>query len=494
MPPRRRFPAPGMVWWLLVSSLPGAASAAPQEMARFGTTVVIPSGLKGQVYFLREGESWLPDFSRLKPVGTLYTTTLGVEPQSWSLGFPGITNRYEWFAIDYRGRFWIEKPGRYEFSLTSDDGAKLYIDDRTIINLDGTHPPETAFGHASLECGIHWIRVSYFQGPRDYLALYLTVSGGATKKWRLFSTEEFKPPPNPENWRCGPDGTPVPFDPGGVGVAAVAAPPFEKELMAALEFRPAPKAFPVRSALYRFRQTVSGTQTAMAFAVAGSDLKAAEMKERAGFRRVHVAMLTLTKLGGGPVFDQHIRDAPFEVPESKLAAVQSKDVVFTRTLTLPAGHSSVEAAVLDRESGRMSVTTMPIDAAAPQSGLGLSTIVAAESVEAAGEDPEDPFVFAGKRVVPSLASAFNSGQSAFAYFVVYPNASNGSKPALRAQFLVDGKVVADHTAELPVPDATGAIPMVVGLAMMPGSCELRVTVTQGAESRAESVRYQVAGP
>lgn len=49
----------------------------------------------------------------------------------------------EWFAIDYEGRFWSEKPGVYQFALTSDDGAKLYIDDELTLNNDGIHPSET---------------------------------------------------------------------------------------------------------------------------------------------------------------------------------------------------------------------------------------------------------------------------------------------------------------------------------------------------------------
>jgi hypothetical protein len=35
-------------------------------------------------------------------------------------------NRLEWFAIDYRCRFWTEKPGKHQFALVSGDGSKLY--------------------------------------------------------------------------------------------------------------------------------------------------------------------------------------------------------------------------------------------------------------------------------------------------------------------------------------------------------------------------------
>ena len=110
-----------------------------------------------------------------------------------------MTKRFEWFAIDYNGRFWIEKPGEYEFSLLSDDGSKLYIDGKEVINNDGQHPPAEETGSVDLDRGIHRIRVSYFQGPRFHVALVLKVAGPG-EELRVFSTDEFKPPPNPEVW------------------------------------------------------------------------------------------------------------------------------------------------------------------------------------------------------------------------------------------------------------------------------------------------------
>ena len=168
--------------------------------ATFGTTVVIPSGLQGLVYHLRENTKRLPEFQKLRPAGTIYTASLDIGPRDIREGFPGVTDRLEWFAIDYTGRFWIEKPGDYLFVLTSDDGSRLFIDDWVVADNDGIHPPRIAFGRVALAGGIHRMRVSYFQGPRNHVALRLQVAA-ADEPLRVFSTEEFKPPPNPESWR-----------------------------------------------------------------------------------------------------------------------------------------------------------------------------------------------------------------------------------------------------------------------------------------------------
>jgi hypothetical protein len=174
----------------------------------FGTTTVIPAGLRGVVYHIRHNTKRLPDFSRLKPAGSIYTSSLNIPPQDFKQGFPGVTKRKEWFAIDYNGRFWIDKPGVYTFVLTSDDGARLDIDDRMVADNDGMHPPMDASGSVDLSAGIHGIRVSYFQGPRWQVALVLKVAPPG-EELRVFSTDEFKPPLHPETWPADPPSKPM---------------------------------------------------------------------------------------------------------------------------------------------------------------------------------------------------------------------------------------------------------------------------------------------
>jgi len=189
----------GTIARLLLSMLAVAAAAQQAPVATFGTTVYSSAGLVGRIYFLPDGAPELPRFGDLQPVGVIYTPVLNVPPQHWLAGFPGVTDRFEWFAIDYRGNFWIEKPGLYRFSLTSDDGSGLFIDDQQIIDNDGQHPPETRFATFELNRGFHRLHVPYFQGPRDTVALVLEIAGPG-QELRIFSTDEFKPPANPDDW------------------------------------------------------------------------------------------------------------------------------------------------------------------------------------------------------------------------------------------------------------------------------------------------------
>jgi len=64
-------------------------AAEDPPAARFGATVVLPSGLRGVVYHIKHNTTRLPDLSQLKPKGTIYTPFLYVLPQDFQAGFPG---------------------------------------------------------------------------------------------------------------------------------------------------------------------------------------------------------------------------------------------------------------------------------------------------------------------------------------------------------------------------------------------------------------------
>jgi hypothetical protein len=169
----------------------------------FGTTTVSSSGLQGKLYLLDSRSEELPKFNKLRPVGTVYTTSLQITPRPFQQGFPGITDRFEWFAIDYTGRFFVDQPGIYKFRLLSDDGSKLYINDKVLIDNDGMHMPEAIDGSAEFSRGVYSIRVSYFQGPRNHVALVLSVARPGDDAWKIFDTNDFPPPVDENQWLNG---------------------------------------------------------------------------------------------------------------------------------------------------------------------------------------------------------------------------------------------------------------------------------------------------
>ena len=96
--------------------------------------------------------------------------------------------------MNYWGVFGLDRPGKYQFDLLSDDGAKVYIDSKLIVSDDSLHSPQGSRGKVQLAAGAHDIRISYFQGPRTEVALVLLVKPPG-RSWRLFDTRDFPADP-----------------------------------------------------------------------------------------------------------------------------------------------------------------------------------------------------------------------------------------------------------------------------------------------------------
>lgn len=141
--------------------------------------------LKGKLCFVDPGTQRLKSVNRCRAVGLLYASVLDVSPRQFTHGFPGVSDRFEWFALDFAGKFHVAQAGRYQFRLLSDDGSILWIDGVVLIDNDGQHPPTSKLNSIDLDAGPHRLRVFYYQGPRTQVALQLFVTppGGVERLW-----------------------------------------------------------------------------------------------------------------------------------------------------------------------------------------------------------------------------------------------------------------------------------------------------------------------
>ncbi len=188
-----RSPRHALLLLVLALAAVGGTAPASGDEGSFGTGRPTAFALRGTIYALAEGTDRLPDFPGLEPIGTVWTTTLNVPPRYFSQGFPGVTDRFEWFAIDYRGAFHFPADREVTFWLLSDDGSRLYVDGKLVVDNDGVHPPRERSGKVHLSPGIHAIEVQYFQGPRYQVALVLSWDGPEPGKKVPFDSRAFSP-------------------------------------------------------------------------------------------------------------------------------------------------------------------------------------------------------------------------------------------------------------------------------------------------------------
>ncbi len=80
--------------------------------------------------------------------------------------WPG-TNLKEHYFIRWTGVIRIAKDAQYKFFLASDDGSRLFIDGKQVVDNGGLHATEEKDGQVDLKAGDHEIKVEFFQNEGE---------------------------------------------------------------------------------------------------------------------------------------------------------------------------------------------------------------------------------------------------------------------------------------------------------------------------------------
>jgi VWFA-related protein len=269
--------------------------------------------------------------------------------------------------------------------------------------------------------------------------------------------------------------------------------PFEVAGLMTLNSDPQPKAFKFRSAAFEYRPgTLS--QSAVVFELPGSALTATP-QPAAKKHRLHASLFSVVKDASGQIVDTFGKDFLYEVPDDQLAGVQAESIDYRHAFNLPAGHYIVQSVLLDREAPAPRASTSALEFDSPEaSGVGMSSLMLVARVDplTAESELDGPLVYKDSEIVPMLTGPLKASAKPMLYLVVYPDKSVEEAPRLRVQFLVNGQELEQKQIDLPAPDASGAIPVLVNAATKPGKCELKVTATQGFQSYTRSLNYVVA--
>ena len=158
-----------------LSSTPPAASLPTNQNA--GAVESAPGslqpGLMAEYFQLAEAPDDFPPAIDLQQ-----PSIRRIDPQikfALSTGPFGQTELRINFYSRWTGKLRIAKPGKYTFFLNSDDGSRLFIDGRQIVDNGGLHGPLEKSGEIELNSGDHDLKIEFFQ--RDgYAACQLSWS------------------------------------------------------------------------------------------------------------------------------------------------------------------------------------------------------------------------------------------------------------------------------------------------------------------------------
>lgn len=111
-------------------------------------------------YYELSGEpSNLPDFSKLKATATGVADEFDV----------GLARRKNNVALKFDGFLRIENEGNYTFNVASDDGSRLWIDGKVVVDNDGIHPTLLKSGSLKLIKGVYALSLGVFQAGGEFV-------------------------------------------------------------------------------------------------------------------------------------------------------------------------------------------------------------------------------------------------------------------------------------------------------------------------------------
>jgi len=143
-----------------VCTFPGHAAIMQGKMT-VGDSGKRGPGLTGLKFQLFLG-SWqkLPKFSELKPhrEGDVADGLVQIKVDDYKSEF----------GLVFTGKLDAPKDGEYFFQLASDDGGRIYVDGRQVVDNDGIHPATKIHeGKVKLKKGAHEFRLEYFQAAAN---------------------------------------------------------------------------------------------------------------------------------------------------------------------------------------------------------------------------------------------------------------------------------------------------------------------------------------
>lgn len=111
----------------------------------------------GVQYTYYEGDNWtkLPALENLNPLK---------EGRTYEFRIDTLAKREAGMALMYEALLEINEPGKYTFYTYSDDGSRLWIENKEVVDNDGDHGAIEKSGKIELEAGRHSIKVLYFNG------------------------------------------------------------------------------------------------------------------------------------------------------------------------------------------------------------------------------------------------------------------------------------------------------------------------------------------
>ena len=122
-------------------------------------------GLLAEYYQTADGTEDFPDFPASK-APDLKRVDKNINFESTQDDWPG-TKFKDFFYVRWTGKIRIPADGKYTFFLESDDGSRLFLDGKQVVDNGGVHAMEETSGSVQLTAGDHALKTEFFEKDID---------------------------------------------------------------------------------------------------------------------------------------------------------------------------------------------------------------------------------------------------------------------------------------------------------------------------------------
>jgi len=167
----------------------------------------VEHGLKEEIFYV-SSKNGMPNLNKNADAMRVVPT---VNYASTKANWKGFTKNDN-FAVRWSGDLQITRKGGYKFSLVSDDGSRLFLDGKYIVNNDGAHGMRNKEGRATLRQRSYAVLLEYFEktGNAGMIFRYMGPGTGGMRvvpakvlTARFASTKT----PEPKSCKCIPCGS-----------------------------------------------------------------------------------------------------------------------------------------------------------------------------------------------------------------------------------------------------------------------------------------------
>jgi hypothetical protein len=193
------------------------------------------------------------------------------------------------------------------------------------------------------------------------------------------------------------------------------------------------------------------------------------------------------------------QEVPMKVTPDKLEAYKAgSHFIYNEGFNLPPGRYTLETAVMDMQSQKMSARKTAFVVPANDDALGISSVTLVRNVKAkdTATKPDDPMLTKEGIVMPTVSPTLKKTDSPEIpfYLTVYPDKKSTDKPTLTMEFSKDGKPLGAAKPALDAPDAQGRIQYTARIpdgGFPPGTYQVRFVAEQGQEKADEAVTFTI---